>query len=365
MSTSGVRQRPRASRGRTVFIVGSGASFEVGLPTGEQLKDRISQLLGIEIDTMGQTATRGDSLILEAYKVLSDPAAHTFGRELESYVEAGRKVQAALPLAQSIDNYLQLHSGKEKVVQCGKLGIVRAILEAEATSTLSLREREVQKRGYSDWVKATWINAFFRLLTDNCSLADLPERLQSVSLIVFNYDRCIEHFLHGAFQSLYDIGADEAVSLVRQIEVFHPYGVAGNLEWTAQDNVIPFASQPNADSLIQLARAIRTFSEESSLLAEQVETMRTRVREAGRLVFLGFAFHRMNLDLLMPLSERPAEPISLATFGTALGLSDSDTAVTKQGLNWRLGVMPGDIQLRNDLTCSRLFHEYRLSLAIN
>ena len=42
---------------KTVFIIGAGASTEVGLPVGDELKHKIAELLDIEIDF---PQTKGD-----------------------------------------------------------------------------------------------------------------------------------------------------------------------------------------------------------------------------------------------------------------------------------------------------------------
>jgi hypothetical protein len=45
-----------------------------------------------------------------------------------------------------------------------------------------------------------------------------------VSFIVFNYDRCIEHFIFHAAQSYYGVDPGRAAQFVAAISFYHPYG---------------------------------------------------------------------------------------------------------------------------------------------
>ena len=48
---------------KTVFILGAGASKEVGLPTGSELKKLIAKNLDIEFDTLGRFTGKGNRTI--------------------------------------------------------------------------------------------------------------------------------------------------------------------------------------------------------------------------------------------------------------------------------------------------------------
>ena len=51
----------------------------------------------------------------------------------------------------------------------------------------------------------TWYIVFFQILTENCGINDLKNRFQSITLIIFNYDRCIEHFIYNLLQKVHII----------------------------------------------------------------------------------------------------------------------------------------------------------------
>ena len=59
---------PDALPGKMVFVVGAGASYEVGLPLGTELKKTISQNLDIRFENFSRMVS-GDSTIYEAFRL--------------------------------------------------------------------------------------------------------------------------------------------------------------------------------------------------------------------------------------------------------------------------------------------------------
>lgn len=114
---------------KMLYIVGAGASHEANLPTGEKLKNEISRLLDIKFSN-GYTQSSGDRLIAESYRIivkkLNLPTV-----DINPHIHAGWRIRDALPLAISIDNFIDAHKDDDKIELCGKLAIVRSILEAE------------------------------------------------------------------------------------------------------------------------------------------------------------------------------------------------------------------------------------------
>ena len=153
-----------------------------------------------------------------------------------------------MPQAESIDNYLDAHAGNHQMELCGKLAIVRSILVAEGQSLLHFKRERVNSRPNFKVLESTWYNGFFRLLVKNCRKADLPARFASVVLVVYNYDRCIEHFLYHALQNYYGMEDSEAADLVSAIALFRPYGSIGHLPWQQDQMSVEFGSEPNARS---------------------------------------------------------------------------------------------------------------------
>jgi hypothetical protein len=205
---------------KTVFVIGAGASEEVNLPIGKQLKKEIADRLNITFDW--QTLKTGDAHIASALR------AHT--NNINPYLHAGRLIRDAMPQAISIDSFIDNHAGDEMIELCGKLAIVRSILEAERNSKLFFRWDQTQKPSFEN-IESTWYSRFWNLLNEGCGLSGVQERLKRVSFINFNYDRCLEHYLYHSFQNYYRISDVESKKLVEEIRIIHPYGSVGKLNW--------------------------------------------------------------------------------------------------------------------------------------
>jgi hypothetical protein len=87
--------------------------------------------------------------------------------------------------------------------------------------------------------------------------------------------------------------------------------------------------------------------------------IRREVHEAETIVFLGFAFHELNMELLSP--EEPS--IVKRFFGTAKGISDTDAPTVDADIRNMLKKFAGGPGINNKLKCCALFDEYWRSLS--
>jgi hypothetical protein len=306
------------------LIIGAGASCEAGLPSGEGLKKQIAEVLDIRYDDWGQHLQSGDKQIVETLRAV---AREENERSLSPYLEKAWRIRDIVPTAAiSIDNYLDAHRGDAKMELCGKLGIVKSILMAEAGSKLKRqKDDELGKFNLRD-LGGTWYVSFLNMLTEQVGREDAASALDNVSIITFNYDRCIERFLAQALADYYDFRPEQGQGLVNSMPIYHPYGVVGCLPWQSVPNRgIEFGS--TARDLRQITGQIKTFTEgldDENML----RSMRSAVAEAETVVFLGFAFHPINMELLRPTGETAVKRI----FATTLGLSDSDEGVIEDDI---------------------------------
>src|SRR5690606_26695494 len=123
--------------------------------------------------------------------------------------------------------------------------------------------------------------------------------------IIFNYDRCIEQYLENALQIYFAISLSEAQSLLRKLKTFHPYGSVGKFSWQIKgEGVKPirFGAELSPSELVGVAGGIKTFTER--LEDEDIVTaIKNEVATSEVIVFLGFAFHDQNLDLIAPVGD--------------------------------------------------------------
>ena len=338
----------------TVFVVGAGASAEVNMPLGSELKTKIAQLLDIRFDNSRHVS--GDAKIVQALRLFMQSKGE---RDINPYLHACRRIAGAMPQAISIDNFLDAHVDDEKVVMCGKLAIVRAILESERRCNLYFERSRTHRFDFGR-LETTWLNQFFQLLTENCRIDDLPQRLGKVTLIVFNYDRVVEHFLYHALQNYFGIDAGRAGELVFGMRILHPYGVVGKLPWAGGDPIVAFGDNTQHDQLLENAQQIRTFTEGADPESSDIETIRGAMQTANRLVFLGFAYHKLNIELICAPSKSEVPPADC--YGTAFMISSSDCEVIESELRRLSGNGFARVSLR-DLSCAGLFAEFRRSLS--
>ncbi|HLP48134.1 MAG TPA: hypothetical protein VK469_19480 [Candidatus Kapabacteria bacterium] len=346
----------------TVYVIGAGASKEANLPTGYELKGKIIQALDIRHDFQQQFS--GDYIITEALRI-SVKRTDNRNSSINQYItNAAWLIRDALPLAISIDNFIDAHRDDDKIALCGKLAIVQSILEAEKNSPLYFESSNKDSKIPFLNLEKTWYNRFFQLLTESCEKNDLQERFESVTLIIFNYDRCIEHFIYYALQNYYRVTGHEAAELVKAINIYHPYGDVGSLPWQNREPVsdkklvMEFGKEPEPEQLLELSNNIKTFTEGTDPQSSEISEIRRHLKLADRVVFLGFAFHPMNMQIITP-ENTYNNPVKV--FATTLGISDSDKEVISAQIKKSL---PGrnSVSMMNK-TCYEFFGEYWRSLS--
>lgn len=316
-------------KSKTVFVVGAGASCEAGLPSGGDLKSEIARVLDIRFDEWGDNLVSGDRKLVETLRRAARDAGDPRGL-INPYLQKAWRIRDVVPAAAiSIDNFLDAHRGDAAMELCGKLGIVKSILDAERKSKLKPREAGEPDFTLRD-LTGTWYVGFLQMLTEGIRKPEVQNIFENVSIITFNYDRCIERFLAQSLADYYELQVAEAQELVAKLRIFHPYGQVGLLPWQGSSGTVPFGSERN--DLLALTEEIKTFTEgldDEHMLSE----MHSAISEAEVVVFLGFAFHPLNMELLTPGRETAAQRI----YATTLGLSDSDEGVIEDDILRMLG----------------------------
>jgi hypothetical protein len=308
-----------------VFVIGAGASKEINLPSGYELKNKIAELLDIRFSPIGRGQEHGDYQIVGAIRlVVQDP-------------NGGRG---------DINPYLQ---------EAGHIS------EAEHDSLLYFERRRVDSTISFDSLEKTWYLPFFQLLTENCGKNDLKERFQNVTLIIFNYDRCIEHFLYYALQTYDRVSEAEATNIFKNINIYHPYGSIGSLPWNNPNDSMNFGADPSPENLLQVAKKIKTFTEGTDPNSSEIKAIRDHISKTNRLVFIGFAFHKLNMKLINPGNGKSATGSLPKCYATTYMISESDKEVIRSQIN---GIYSANINTKMaNLPCGEFFTEFWRSLS--
>jgi hypothetical protein len=147
---------------------------------------------------------------------------------------------------------------------------------------------------------------------------DAEQAFKNVTLINFNYDRVLEHFLYSALQRKYGLNSSTSARVISGLSVIRPYDRVGALPWQVNEDssveqVIPFGATPNNNDQISLAQNIKTFTEHGVSDSSIVPIL----EKARVVVFLGFGFHLQNMQLLRVRDSVPWR----RTFATVMGIS--------------------------------------------
>jgi hypothetical protein len=305
----------------TVLVIGAGAGFDIEMPLGSRLAEKIAKSVDFYID--GGEYKRGDQRIAEELQRIGD-----WG----SFLSAGRMIAGGIRYSRSIDNYVHTHSDKAAVKTVAKIAIAQTILDAEKNCHIAI-EPEIHPPRFRDEVKAysSWLSDFFSVLQDGVVEAkNLGDIFNNLTIINFNYDRCIEHFLFHAMQRLYPSKGETYITelINTKLKIFHPYGVVGNLPWQSRTNAVHFGGGRFND-LAELSEQIRTYNEEVED-AKKVDTIRDEILRAKRIVFLGFHFHKQNVELLSPSPSSSPVSGTVVVYATQVARSYADLQLIQE-----------------------------------
>lgn len=274
-----------------------------------------------------------------------------------SFLGSGQQLAEAMALAPSIDTFLETHRNNREFVLLGKLGIARVIAEAERKSKLAPRGDNAERPFELQSMADTWYPRLAQQMFTGVP-ADQPEKaFENVSFIVFNYDRCLQAYLLLALQRYFLISESHAAKIISSTTIIHPYGSLGSI--IPANETVPFA--PRDMDLEAAARQIRTYSESSEI----VDSIRSRFFGAETIVFLGFAFHPANMELLDPRTQLGPDDYNYKRiYATTLGLSKSDEEVVRGQLEAMVLSQPASTKwiFTNNGTCTDLFTNFWRSL---
>lgn len=286
----------------------------------------------------------------EMYRALQYAAAETgVHNKLLHYMDASVRLCAALPQAFSVDNVLDAHQDDKDLQLVGKMGIAAAILKAERSSELFPKGEDGRDGIDFGRIEATWLNKLWQLLVEGVPRAKPNDLLANVSFLVFNYDRCLEYFMRQSVKNYYHLDGNGVEVVMSKLNVLHPYGTVGQLAKTAfgERNAFPEA-----------AKTLRTFTErveDSDALA----WLDREMKSAETIVFLGFAFHPLNMQLLRrPRYDNKYPRI----YATTVGMSATDRETLQAVLKESLGLHFNGSARLSENRCGPFFDEYRLTL---
>ena len=162
-----------------------------------------------------------------------------------------------------------------------------------------------------------WYELLFNAMVDD----DLPlqdVRNNKVSIVTFNYDRSLEHYLMNALMNTFNRAEVDVAQVLNKIEIIHVHGALGKLPWQPGDGStsVQYGIATNP-SQIKVASSCIKVLREGQNDGPEFTRARQLLRDARRVHFLGFGFNKTNIERL-GISAIPSPP---AVGATGRGLS--------------------------------------------
>lgn len=359
----------------TTFVIGAGASCELGLPSGEQLKSDIIKLfLSTDQNAYGLNSEAMINAIKAYLQSFTEDYLFQGPRFQEERIAiklAASRIFRGLPLALSIDNFLHTHQDDEKVVMLGKTAIAMTILEAESQSAFFHKSSAIRLQdAYSharrtpptptirnERITKSWYLPFSQLLMSGINKKNAADAFSNLRFIIFNYDRCFEQFLWSALQDYYDLSGDAAADILHTVSFIHPYGSLGPLPWQIDDPMksVPLGGRDSIDYW-RVGAGLRTFTE--SVTSDIEPAIKSAIQEASTIIFLGFGYLDQNVQLLKPYQNCRATKLITSAYGVPPPDQQIITHIMKSLSNELVSTC-----LIDTGTCSDVFSNFRLHLS--
>lgn len=247
----------------TLLILGAGASVPFRFPSGAALyAEIISELRKEDSPRTAELRALG----------LSPGGIVRFAKTLR------------LSGLNSVDAFLER---RPTFMDVGKAAIAQALIPYERTDKLFPLDED----------RSNWYKYLFQRM--NTSFEDFGQN--RVSVLTYNYDRSLEHFLFTALKSISeDKSNQECAEKLSEIPIIHLHGRLGRLPWQPESG----AEQPLLYDADATPEQLRVSAESIKIIHEDIgeypESVRVKqlLDEAERVYFLGFGYHHKNVQRL-------------------------------------------------------------------
>lgn len=318
----------------TTFILGAGASWHYGYPTGEGLVEEVAQKAQIA----GQYFREHMQQISFVPEIVQERIAHeTPLKRREAWTEVYRECEefesrllAANPPV--IDYFLGFNPHLEKI---GKLLIAWVILEREKRSQAEGNVNRSRQERIDAHKKDGWYRFLLSRLTNGCRTSEDVLK-NNVKFVTFNYDHSLEKELLKGLGAMAMFTQEDIASFMGSDRILHVYGDIGeqSLPTTSPygsdiESSRRYAQNPNAkmqdwklllDVAYSASKGIRTIDpHEKEDNKGVLEKAAKHIGDASRVCILGFGFDEENckrLQLEKSLRRVPANSSAKSIFFT-------------------------------------------------
>jgi hypothetical protein len=266
----------------TTLVLGAGASAPFGFPTGYGLLQKVLAWADVR---EGKTNP-----------VLFRCLGHT-QEEIDEFREALRRSGKS-----SVDAFLE---HRPEFIPVGKAAMAMALISYENEAALFKRDG------------ASWYEYLFNQL--NATFEEFDKN--RLSILTFNYDRSLEHYLFTALTSSYGKLSDKCVEKLNAIPIVHLHGDLGKLPFTGGPLTRAYSTEVN-ESVMRVA------TQRIKIIHEGIEGDRQFARaqeilgESKAICFLGFGYHPINLRRLGFTNSLRYQNANI--YGSSLGFTSAE-----------------------------------------
>ncbi len=277
----------------TVLILGAGASRPYGFPSARELRDLICEEFASEESAATQLL-----------------ANHYFPYQFTEFCSALRRSGQL-----SVDAFLERNP---EYVPCGKMAIAYCLIRYESEDNLFPLHQEHHLYEYILARTGADIQTF---------------SANKLSILTFNYDRSLEHFLETALfnSNRTSISRKCVRETMSCIPIVHLYGQLAPLPWQDSDYKREYNAEITPQNVAKAARFIKIIGDKNDEdLHKDSEFMRAwqLIDASKQICFLGFGYHATNLSRLK-IDNRKG---NWRIYGTALGMETSEQKQVAEAL---------------------------------
>jgi hypothetical protein len=293
----------------TVFILGAGASWHYGYPTGETLIKKVIEKAEIAASYFAsslhfQNTQRPDYLTVDWSFDVEWPAK--WKKAHAECIKLKQGLEQVKPLV--IDYYLGWNPDLQNI---GRMLIAWVILECEAFSRGSNANRSPSEQGYDDWCRF-----IIHQIAIHCKQSsDLL--LNKVSFVTFNYDVSLENNLSNGLKHIQMFDEKDVTQFLGGSRIVHIYGKirddvssVAKLNWIVQ-GVDPKGLGEGArsnhygqvkvllDDVYRASKGLRVIDPDDKGVDDtEIMIVRSAIADAKRVFILGYGFDEHNSDRL-------------------------------------------------------------------
>lgn len=317
---------------QTVFVLGAGASWHYGYPTGEELVKKILQKMPNVIEYFSYLATRQPRAlpnvlgVKEPDTASADEIAKTMHAALEQCLTLKAGLEQVNPLV--IDYYLGWNPALQTI---GKLLIAWVILECEYTrrqngANINRRELLINSPYEDDRKRANgldlkrykddWCRFVIHQLAINRKTSDdlLGNKIRFVT---FNYDISLECALYDGLRHIERFSLDDIDRFLSGDRIMHVYGrIRGDvteqapaLNWSEQSRDLKGMGGPALeqslsdyktffDCIYDASQGIHVIEDDKKMNEDEIKKAIEEIDRAEYVYILGYGFDTKNSELL-------------------------------------------------------------------